>query len=96
MEKTGDGKVVLRFDSAPRGLTSFGRELAGFEIAGEDRVFHPARASIAAREVAVTVWSEAVPDPVAVRYAFEDCPPATLYGAEGLPASSFRTDDWPE
>lgn len=96
MEKAGNGKLVLRFDSAPRGLTSFGQELDGFEIAGEDRVFHPAQAAIAAREATVTVWNEAVPDPVAVRYAFEDCPPATLYGAEGLPASSFRTDDWPE
>jgi sialate O-acetylesterase len=33
---------------------------------------------------------------VAVRYGFEDCPPATLFNTEGLPASSFRTDDWPE
>lgn len=96
MEMTAEGKAVLRFDHAPRGLSSFGKELAGFEIAGEDRVFHPAKAAIAAREVAVTLWSEEVPKPVAVRYAFEDCPPATLYNTEGLPASSFRTDDWPE
>ena len=96
MEKNGDGKLVLRFDSAPRGLTSFGRELGGFEVAGADRVFYPAQAAIEARVATVTVWNEAVPEPVAVRYAFEDCPPATLYGTEGLPASSFRTDDWPE
>ena len=96
MEVTAEGKAVLRFDHAPRGLSSFGRELAGFEIAGQDRVFHPAQAAIAAREVTVSVWSEQVPEPVAVRYAFEDCPPASLYNTEGLPASSFRTDDWPE
>ena len=96
MEIAGDGKAVLRFDHAPRGLTSFGQGLAGFEIAGEDRVFHPAQAEIARREVAVTVWSENVPEPVAVRYAFEDCPSASLFSTEGLPASSFRTDDWEE
>lgn len=96
METSEDGKVVLRFDHAPRGLASFGKELEGFEIAGEDRVFHPAKAAIAAREVTVTVWSGDVPAPAAVRYAFGDCPPATLYNTEGLPASSFRTDDWAE
>ncbi len=96
MEITEDGKAVLRFDHALRGLTSFGRELAGFEIAGADRIFHPAQAAIAKREVTVTVWSEDVPEPVAVRYAFDDCPSATLYNTEGLPASSFRTDDWVE
>jgi sialate O-acetylesterase len=91
-----DGRVDLLFDHAPRGLSSFGAELAGFEIAGADRVFHAARAAIAPREKKVTVWSEAVSEPVAVRYGFEDCPPATLFNTEGLPASSFRTDDWPE
>ena len=96
LEISDDGKAILRFDHAPRGLSSFGKELAGFEIAGPDRVFHPAEAAIAAREATVTVWSEDVPEPRAVRYAFEDCPPATLYNTEGLPASSFRTDDWAE
>lgn len=96
MATTADGKAVLRFDHAPRGLTSFGQDLVGFEIAGADRVFHPAQAAIAKREMTVTAWSEDVPQPVAVRYAFEDCPPATLFNTEGLPASSFRTDDWPE
>ena len=61
MEVSEDGKVVLRFDHAPRGLTSFDQELDGFEIAGEDRVFHKARAVIAPREVTLSVWSEAVP-----------------------------------
>ena len=96
MDVGDDGRAVLRFDHAPRGLSAFGKALEGFEIAGEDRVFHPAQAAIAAREATVTVWSGNVPSPVAVRYAFEDCPPATLYNTEGLPASSFRTDDWAE
>ena len=96
MQSVDGGKIVLEFDHAPRGLTSFGKPLEGFEIAGADRVFRPARAVIAEREAAVAVWSGDVPEPLAVRYAFEDCPPASLYNTEGLPASSFRTDDWPE
>jgi sialate O-acetylesterase len=36
-----------------------------------------------------------VPEPVAVRYGWADNPDATLRNGEGLPASPFRTDDWP-
>ena len=96
MSVDDNGRAVLTFDHASHGFSSFGAVLEGFQIAGADRVFHPARAAIAPREKQVAVWSEAVTEPVAVRYAFEDCPPATLFNTEGLPASSFRTDDWPE
>ena len=88
------GKVRLLFDHAPLGLTTYGAELAGFELAGADRVFHPAKAVIDPAEVAVTVWSDAVAEPLAVRYGFEDRPTASLYNTQGLPASSFRSDDW--
>lgn len=94
MQAGEDGKVRLLFDHAPHGLTTYGAELASFELAGADRVFHPAQAVIESAEVAITAWSEAVPEPQAVRYAFEDCPPAPLYNTQGLPASSFRSDDW--
>ena len=43
----------------------------------------------------VEVWSDEVSDPVAVRYAWADNPVCNLYSAEGLPATPFRTDDWP-
>ena len=70
-----------------------GGALQGFRLAGADRVFHPASASIEAGEVVVR--SEAVPAPVAVRYAWSDAPvEANLVGAHGLPASPFRSDDW--
>ncbi len=95
MEITEDGKINISFDYAPNGLSSFGKELTGFEIAGNDKVFHPARVIIN-RNRTITVWSEKVPEPVSVRYAFSNCPEATLFNIEGLPASSFRTDNWEE
>lgn len=65
-----------------------------FEIAGEDRVWHPADTRILGDRVAVA--SEEVPNPVAVRYAFSQAPQQTnLYNRAGLPASPFRTDEWP-
>lgn len=86
---------MLSFASAPGGLTRMGDELTSFEIAGKDRIFHPARAKIEGASQ-VVVWSDEVTEPVAVRYAFENTPAASLYSAGGLPASSFRTDDWEE
>ena len=41
------------------------------------------------------VWSESVPEPVAVRYAWENQPNANAYGLHGLPVAPFRTDNWP-
>jgi sialate O-acetylesterase len=43
----------------------------------------------------VEVWSPQVPRPVAVRYGWADCPVVNLWNREGLPASPFRTDDFP-
>lgn len=89
-----DGKAVLSFDNAPMWLTSFGKELKEFEIAGADRVFHPAKAQI--RRSVVEVSSDKVPVPAAVRYAFRGFATGDLFSTEGLPLSSFRTDDWDE
>jgi hypothetical protein len=41
------------------------------------------------------VSSDAVPKPVAIRYAWKDNPEATLFNGAGIPATQFRTDDWP-
>jgi sialate O-acetylesterase len=87
-----DGSAILKFQNASNGLTSFGKPLSQFEIAGEDKVFYPAKAVLSGSSV--TVSSEAVKAPVAVRYAFKDFVIGDLYGNEGLPVSSFRTDDW--
>ena len=67
-----------------------GQTVHGFEVAGDDRRFHPARAEIAGDTLMVT--SGAVAQPKAVRYAWRDNPAdADLVNREGLPASPFRT-----
>jgi sialate O-acetylesterase len=91
MKKAGD-VISIDFSFADNGVTSFGKELANFEIAGADRIFYPATAKII--NTGVSVQSTNVKDPVAVRYAFKDWVVGDLYNVEGLPASSFRTDDW--
>jgi sialate O-acetylesterase len=90
------GELMLHFDQTPTGISSFGKELTGFTVAGEDRVFHPAKAKIQREAGVLLLTSEAVPYPVAARYAFENWVEATLFSTAGLPASSFRTDDWDE
>ena len=88
-----EGNLVrLTFDNAPNGLTSFGKELRCFEIAGENKRFFPAQALIT--NTGITVFSFLVNTPVAVRYAFKDYIIGDLFNTEGLPASSFRTDTW--
>jgi len=84
------GKVLLRFSHVGGGLVAKGGPLKGFTIAGADKVFHPARAEIRGKTVAVT--SAAVPQPVAVRYGWANVPEGNLFNKAGLPASPFRTD----
>ena len=72
-------------------------ELEGFEIAGEDRVWHEADAEIDWDTNDILVSSSDVPSPVAVRYAFHNWPDdASVVTDSGLPLPMFRTDEWPE
>jgi len=80
------------FSFAADGLTASEKPLQSFEVAGADRVFHPASAVI--QGDFVTVRSAAVKEPVAVRYAWRNAPEANLYNGAGLPAAPFRSDDW--
>jgi sialate O-acetylesterase len=73
--------------------TGDGGILRGFAIAGADRKFHWADARISGSSVIVS--SPRVSRPVAVRYAWADNPDCNLQDSSGLPASPFRTDDWP-
>ena len=68
-------------------------ELAGFQIAGADHVWHWADARISGDEVIVSCPD--VPKPVAVRYGWAANPVCNLFNGAGLPAWPFRTDDWP-
>ena len=86
-------KIRLKFTHVGSGLTVRDGELKGFVIAGEDKTFHWAEASLDGNTVVVS--SADVPTPVAVRYGWADNPVCTLYNKEGFPAAPFRTDGWP-
>ena len=88
-----EGQMVkLTFDHAKNGLTTFNNKLENFKIAGENKRFYPAEAFITGK--GITLFAPQVEKPVAVRYAFDDFVVGELFNTEGLPASSFRTDDW--
>jgi beta-xylosidase len=83
----------VRFDHAEGLATADGAPPRGFAVAGADRKWRWGEARIDG--TAVVVSSPDVAQPVAVRYAWADNPEATLRNGAGLPASPFRTDDWP-
>jgi len=87
-----DNKIEIIFDYIAEGLKVQGNDLKGFAIAGEDQQFKWAKAKIEGNTV--TVWSEEIENPVAVRYAWANNPVCNLYNSAGLPAIPFRTDDW--
>ena len=83
--------IVLTFSHS---LTTSDHELpAAFKIAGNDRLFHDADATIDDRQLHLS--SSKVGEPVAVRYAWANNPTTNLIGTNRLPVSPFRTDDWP-
>ena len=100
--KTDGKRVRLYFDHTGGGLKSrTGKPLDWFSIAGADRKFHPATATIETaaksglKEDTIIVHSPKVKKPVAVRFGWSGVAQANLMNKEGLPASPFRTDDWP-
>jgi sialate O-acetylesterase len=92
MKVEGD-KVSLNFKHTGGGLEAHDGELKGFLIAGDDKVWREAKAEIKGDRVIVS--SPEVSKPVAVRYGWAKYPTCNLYNKEGLPATPFRTDDWP-
>ncbi len=86
-------KVYILLNNAANGVTTRGAAPAGLQVAGDDRVFYPAWATLGKNRL--IVWSKPVKHPVAVRYAFSNTAVGNLFNKEGLPLSPFRTDDWP-
>ena len=84
-------KIRLKFDFA-HGLHAQGDPPVGFAIAGADRTFYFAQAKIEGDSV--VVWSDKVPKPIAVRYAWSTNPVCNLYNSEDLPMFQFHTDSW--
>jgi sialate O-acetylesterase len=74
--------------------------IEGFELAGQDRVFHPARAQHYWKpdggywSEAILIISPDVPQPVAVRYCFRNFMLGNVKNGAGLPLFPFRTDNW--
>ncbi|MDZ4851541.1 MAG: sialate O-acetylesterase [Pirellulaceae bacterium] len=90
-----EGKATLQFDYLGSGWRPFDTaEPKGFAIAGKDRKFVWAKATIG-KDNSVQVSSALVPNPVAVRYAWADNPRCNMYSQSGLPLTPFRTDEWP-
>ena len=99
-----DGKVIVYMDVDSAGLAPLGHNLAKtfkdgkeyvcFEVAGEDRVFHPADVATIECPNKIVVSCEAVPEPVAVRYCYRNFAVGDLFNCWGFPAASFRTDNW--
>lgn len=91
--KVDGNQAILSFKHVGGGLVAKGGPLVGFTIAGPDHKFVKAQAEI--REDKVVVSSPQVQQPVAVRFGWANYPVVNLWNREGLPASPFRTDDFP-
>jgi len=90
--KVRGNTALISFDHA-NGLEARGGELKGFAICGPDKKFVWAKAEIKGNHVLVS--SPEVTKPVEVRYGWSDYPIVNLWNKAGLPASPFRTDDFP-
>ncbi|MGE3308971.1 MAG: sialate O-acetylesterase [Limisphaerales bacterium] len=87
------GRAIISFQHVGSGLQVRGKTLKGFQICGTNREWRWADARIDGRRVVVT--HPDVPEPVAVRYGWLDYPVVNLFNVDGLPASPFRTDNFP-
>jgi len=88
-----DGAIRVSFDHVAGGLASRdGKPLSEFLIAGDDKKFVPAEATIDGDTVVVK--SANVPKPSAVRFAWSETSMPNLQNKAGLPANGFRSDDW--
>ncbi len=90
--KIEGNKAIIHFKNIGGGLEAKGGELTGFTLAGADKKFHLAKATIEGDTVVVT--SDEVPSPEAVRFGWANFPLVNLWNKDGLPAHPFRTDDW--
>lgn len=92
MEVKGN-QAELFFTHADEGFSPW-NGIEGFEVAGADRVFHPAQATLDTQRKCIVVTSERVEQPVAVRYCFRNFQRGNLKNHRGMPVLPFRTDNW--
>lgn len=84
-------KIIVEFNYSEGGLMTKESGLSGFEIAGDDKKFRPAKAKIVDNKIEVS--SASVKQPKYVRYGWKDFINGTLFNNDELPASSFTTED---
>lgn len=84
-----EGKAIVEFDRAADGLTSYDREITGFEVAGADGVFYPARAALFDNRTKVALSCDSVSYPHRIRYGFRNYLPVNLFSTYGLPVAPF-------
>ena len=89
--KVKNHQIVLSFTNTNGGLQAKGDTLRGFSIAGADKIFIPAKATIKGRKV--MVFNPNLPNARYVRYGWANVPDVNLFNGKGLPASPFRTDN---
>ena len=93
-----ENEAIVYFDKVDKlGLSPRDKDIEGFELAGEDGVFYPAKAIVLKKEYnykAIKVYQcPQVTKPVAVRYAWDVLCPSTLYNCYGIPASPFTSQN---
>lgn len=92
--RTQDGAVWVAIETGPDGICR-NYDIRGFEVAGADKVFHPADSVwLHWQTNEIVASSKDVPEPVAVRYCWKDFLPGTLYSGNYLPLIPFRSDNW--
>ena len=86
-----EGEAIVKFNVGEMGLNPRSQDLGGFELAGEDGVFYPAKATLHGRGAkAIKVYKcPEVTNPVAVRYAWSKWCPPTMFNGSGIPMSPF-------
>lgn len=83
-------KIILSFNNTDNGLVLQGDPSTAFEIAGQNNIYYPAGAQITGAQL--EVWSDNVPNPTQVRYAFKNYCPSVLFNRYMIPVSPFRTE----
>jgi len=89
-----DGKILLSFKNNDCGLGPVNEDIPGFEVAGEDKVFHPATGRVQKGYATILVSCPEVAKPVAVRYVFHNYAPGLVRNGNGIALGPFRTDNW--
>ncbi|PIE23459.1 MAG: sialate O-acetylesterase [Planctomycetota bacterium] len=88
------GRVTVQLQHVVEALrTRDGQAPSSFQVAGKDRKWYPAEAKLQGKSILLT--SKQVPEPIAVRYGWDDSPHCNVSDASGLPLTPFRSDDWP-